>query len=516
MNISRRFFIGGAASFGAFGGCRFLSCHDYRAGGTPNLRFGVVSDIHITDSDPLGKDAIYGSNATFRKTLQWFRDQNVDAVMIAGDMADKGMDTHLEAVAEAWYSVFPGDRYPDGRPIEKVFVYGNHDHYGFSYGGFAKKLYPDENERIKHILRADLKGWWQKIFHEPYSRFYAKEIKGYTFLGGHWDNGTGINGSGGWGEDFFGPPLKAWLDAHARSLDPTLPFFYVQHPHPKDTCYGPWAWGHDKGGVTAALSPYANAIAFSGHSHYSLTDERSLWQGAFTSVGTSSLRYCDLPYNEYLPVGYENTSTEGKDAFRYNAQKLMRCFPANDCRQGMLWTVYDDCIVIKRREFLSDTDVGDDWVMPLPAAESRPFAFAERAKSFAAPEFVPNATVKVEKVETKTRGGKSKDGKTVIPSETKTAYRVTAPAVLQTKKSRLYDLVFVAESKTGEKKTKLVMAEGYNHALGHPRTKLSNFCLFALDELPKGDIRFTVTPRNCFARSGHSLSSNLQPSTSNL
>lgn len=238
MNISRRFFIGGAASFGAFGGCRFLSCHDYRAGGTPNLRFGVVSDIHITDSDPLGKDAIYGSNATFRKTLQWFRDQNVDAVMIAGDMADKGMDTHLEAVAEAWYSVFPGDRYPDGRPIEKV--------------------------------------------------------------------------------------------------------------------------------------------------------------------------------------------------------------------------------------------------------------------------------------ETKTRGGKSKDGKTVIPSETKTAYRVTAPAVLQTKKSRLYDLVFVAESKTGEKKTKLVMAEGYNHALGHPRTKLSNFCLFALDELPKGDIRFTVTPRNCFARSGQSLSSNLQPPTSNL
>ena len=47
MNISRRFFIGGAASFGAFGGCRFLAAPGFKAGETPRLRFGVVSDIHI-------------------------------------------------------------------------------------------------------------------------------------------------------------------------------------------------------------------------------------------------------------------------------------------------------------------------------------------------------------------------------------------------------------------------------------------------------------------------------------
>ena len=49
------------------------------------------------------------------------------------------------------------------------------------------------------------------------------------------------------------------------------------------------AWGHDKGIATKTLSNYPNAIAFSGHSHYSLTDERSIWQGAFTSIGQSSL-----------------------------------------------------------------------------------------------------------------------------------------------------------------------------------------------------------------------------------
>jgi hypothetical protein len=75
-----------------------------------------------------------------------------------------------------------------------------------------------------------------------------------------------------------------------KKIDPSLPFFYVQHPHLKDTCYGPWAWGHDAGITTKTLSAYPNAIAFSGHSHYSLTDERTIWQGAFTSVGTGSFR----------------------------------------------------------------------------------------------------------------------------------------------------------------------------------------------------------------------------------
>ena len=504
MNVSRRFFIGGAMSFGAFGGCRFFENHDFRAGGTPNVKFGVVSDIHIRYVDGDAREAKgWGSNAMFRQTLEWFRDQGVDAVMIAGDMADNGMDDHLLAVAEAWYSVFPGDRYPDGRPIEKVFVYGNHDQHGFLSGDYALKRYPDSAERAKHVLRADMKGWWEKIFHEAYAPFYAKEIKGYTFLGTHWDNGTGMESKNG--NVDFGAALKGWLDANGRSLDPRLPFFYVQHPHPKNTCYGPWAWGHDGGKVTAALSAFPNAIAFSGHSHYSLTDERSLWQGEFTSVGTSSLRYTGLPYNAHPPAGYENTSTEAKDAWRYNAAKMMGNFATSDCRQGMLWSVYDDCIVVKRREFLSNLDVGDDWVMPLPAAESRPFAFAERAKRFAAPEFPAGAAAKVEVVQAKNRGGKSGDGKERIEAVAKKSFRVTVPAVPADRNARLYDLEFVAEAKNGQKVSKLTMAEGFNHAPGHAKTKCANFCVFAADALPQGKIRFTVTPRNCFGKEGRPL-----------
>ena len=110
MNISRRFFIAGAASFGAFGGSRLLRAAPGAASGKPNLTFGVVSDIHF--SAYVGTPAYAKNSETFRHTLEWFRDQGVDAVMVVGDMADNGMVEQLQGVADAWYAVFPNDMAP--------------------------------------------------------------------------------------------------------------------------------------------------------------------------------------------------------------------------------------------------------------------------------------------------------------------------------------------------------------------------------------------------------------------
>ena len=75
MNLSRRqFFIGGAAAtgvFGAFGGNRFFAAAGFKAGGAPKLRFGVVSDIHITKVGADEKMEGWGNNLTFKHTLEW-------------------------------------------------------------------------------------------------------------------------------------------------------------------------------------------------------------------------------------------------------------------------------------------------------------------------------------------------------------------------------------------------------------------------------------------------------------
>ena len=96
MNISRReFLIGGAAfaTLGAFAGNRFLLAEaGFKTGEKPRLRFGVLSDIHILRIGADEKMSGGGNNLTFKHALEWFRSQDVDAVVIAGDMADKGMD----------------------------------------------------------------------------------------------------------------------------------------------------------------------------------------------------------------------------------------------------------------------------------------------------------------------------------------------------------------------------------------------------------------------------------------
>ena len=501
--VSRRWFIGGASAFGAlgaFGGNRFVRLPGFRKDGVPKLRFGVLSDIHIKGYDNSGKKLKVGIwNQTVRHALEWYRDQGVDAVVIAGDLADNSLIEELQFLADTWEAVFPGDRASDGRKVERIFVYGNHDEAG---NNFAVSHYPDLKERAKYALLPDYGGWWERIFHEEYRPIYRKDVKGYAFIGAHWDHGEWR--PGGKRVDPYAL-IGPYLAEHGKDLDPNLPFFYIQHPHPKDTCYGPWAWGHDTGASTAALLRFPNAIAISGHSHYSLTDERSVWQGAFTSVGAASLWFVASPENQRAPAGYENSNAIGSAQWRTDAMKMMPAFHPWGCRQGMLWSVYDDCIVMKRREFQVDLDVGDDWVLPLPAAEPKPFAFAARAKRIAAPEFPEGARITVEPVTAKNRGGRSRDGKERVEAVEQPAYGVVFPAVRPVNGARVMDFEVTAENRKGKTLVKHVLCEGFHQPIGHEAVGRPGRCVFSAAELPDGEFRVRVTPRNCFGKCGRAL-----------
>ena len=503
-NITRRWFIGGAASFGAFGGSRFLvgNCH---AAGRPNLRFGVVSDIHIScHSKPGDLETSANNELTFVRTLEWFRDQGVDGVVVAGDMADNGIVRQLEYVAEAWNRVFPGDRALDGRKVERLFVYGNHDMGGIPYARAHFKGKSDE-EINANIIYPDPKGAWERVFHERFEPIWAKEVKGYRFVGAQWWSSQGCRGR----DEKFNDGIVDWYAAHGKEFDPSLPFFHIQHPHPLNTCYGPWAWGRDIGLSTKALSAFPNAIAFSGHSHYPLTDERSVWQGEFTSVGTSSLRYMAAFFEEFPGEGFANSGTAGPGAREAEAAKLQPRMPnPYDCREGMLWSVYGDRIVVERREFLSGLDVGEDWVLPLPAAEPKPFAFAERAKKIGAPAFPEGASLRIDRRKAKTRGAKANGKAPEIPSVEKDCLAVAIPAAVAKDGARAHFFEVSATPKGGGAAVvRRILAEGFNHACGHARAKAETVCLFGVDELPKGGVVFSARPVNCYGRAGAAISS---------
>lgn len=197
--------------------------------------------------------------------------------------------------------------------------------------------------------------------------------------------------------------------------------------------------------------------------------------------------------------GYENTECEGDGAATLDAQKVMSQYSAGDCRQGMLVSVYDDCVVFHRREFLSELQVGDDWVLPLPAAESRPFAFAERARKSVAPQFPAGAKIKFSRVMAKTRATNGH------PSENKPSVQLEFPAALAGCKARPYEYEVAARAADGSAVVFRVIAEGFNHAAGHRRAKSNSRCVISEDRLPAGVCRFEVTPLDCWWNRGSPL-----------
>ena len=476
MAQTRRAFIGqGALAFMAAAG---MGHRAFGAAGTARLRFGVLSDIHITR----GK----GSCDVFEKALAYFRDQKVDAVLIAGDMADSGLDSQLRLVGNTWKRVFPGDKRPDGEHVEKVFVTGNHDVEGWRYG-LAKRFGITKEKHGDDILGLHLAEGWKRVFDEDYAPMYVKTVKGYKFVGVHFDPDGGYHKEGA---------IAAFLEKHRAELEGTKPFFYTQHFHPKGTCSAPWTWGQDAGYSTAALSAFQNAVAFTGHSHTPLSDERTLWRGAFTSVGTASLRYL-IPFG-----GRENSFIFGE---RGPDTQQMAALNGRDAHHGMLVTVYDDRLVLERRDFANDMPAGPDWIVPLPAYAS---SFEERAKKAPVPQFPSGAAVTVERRKGKNRAKQETEQIVVSFPNVKGLgggarafdYQVTVEA---------HD---VDHDKTWM--TKRVYSPHFYWAAEKDDDTVT--CAFACAELPAPNkvatergrrFRFAVAPANCFGGHGAAIRS---------
>ena len=489
MNASRRSVIGGVVSLGLVCSGGFLWGRD--AGSvTPRLKFGVVSDIHfVAERDGISSA---GDAKTFEKTLRWFDAQGVDAVVCCGDLADRSLDTELQAVADAWFRVFPDNRAADGRPVARIFVTGNHDWEGHTYGMNVKRIYPDEAERAKHVLREDMAGWWKTCFHEEYRSVFRTDVKGYSFIGCHWEGISAYRG------------LFNFLNIEKPKLDPLRPFFVIQHPIPLGTCFGlekPCA-DTDYGLTTKALADAPNAVVFSGHSHLPLTDDKAIWQGGFTSVAAGSLRYGFTSSR----LGCENSCSAGKLAWKDDAAKLSpdEFGVQRSVRQGLLVTVYDDRIVYARRDFMTDQPLGPDWVQPL-GTDERPLSFDAHAKTCGVPRFAENARLEVRREQAANRGGIDPSTRKPVPAVRQEVFAVTIPQVVADPSARVFFYEVTAES-VGRKSVKRLYAHDYNRVLGSAKAKAKGplVCRFAVADF-EGPVKVAVRACNSFGVSQGAL-----------
>ena len=471
VTFNRRSFLTGAVSLAGvttLSHSRLLAAA--AAVGEPRLKFGVLSDVHLYEP---------GDEGTFVKALEYFRDHGADGVLIAGDIAHTGGYGQLKRCADAWNKVFPGDKAPDGRHVEKLFIYGNHDIECLNWD--KRPANDPEFEADSAIGKGQNRvRMWEKAFGEKYEPIWMKQVKGYTFIGAHWDKSDHTE-------------IEAFMAAHGKEIDPKKPFFYTQHAHPKDTCFGSWAWGRDNGAATRAFAKFPNAVTFTGHSHYTLTDERTVWQGAFTSINTASLMYVSTDYSlreNVVGNGYgyrgEKRPRRMKDVGTYNG------------RQGMLVSVFDDCLVIERREFVHGQSLGDDWVVPMPAADGA-YSYEKRAARRTAPEFAAGAKVAV---------------KVTPKADEKDFTHVTLafPAAEMRQKCRVFE--YEATAVLCEDEVELVQAQRRMmapdfHLPVSQLVKEVEFT-FAAEDLPlKGHYRFEVRPVECFGKRGAAIASDV-------
>ena len=326
------------------------------------LTVGIMSDLQIPEN--AADDNLYVANT--KKALEYFRSQNIDILINAGDLTDLSANSSYDPYSQLIQTVFA-----DKRPVT-VQVMGNHDYWN-SYG--------------KAETLQKLRNRFQEMAGDaPWSH---KTVNGYHFLAISPVNGA-MDGSYALIED----KIRAEIET-AVAENPKNPVFVVTHQHPEDTIYGSDDWGN--AALTKIFADYPQIVSFSGHSHYSLLDERSVWQGSFTAFNTQCVSYVELE------KGKENGS-------------IPPC--AEDSPMVMIMEISSDELKIRRYNLAEEREEKSPWIISLPLTPSEfRYTTEKRLAAATAPVFPESATASGVKPTTVKTDGKSVAGFTFTAAE---------------------------------------------------------------------------------------------------
>ena len=266
--------------------------------------------------------------------------------------------------------------------------------------------------------------------------------------------------------------FPSWTDyeaavAKACRENPGKPVFVIDHVPPAGTTFHSRHWGSAES--RRVLDKYPQVVSISGHVHGSLACERQIWQGAFTAVNAGCL---------YTWGGFASGSTPPAQAKDNYGVLVMDVFP--------------DRLEFARYDVRDRSEQGPKWVVPLPfASADAPYRPENAAQRLPRPAFASGAAV------------------TVTPEGE--GYRVSFDGAGTGPEAFLYRIE-VAHRAADGRWTVRSRDETFGEFWKVPgeRSGRLSFHLDAALFDPGAENRVTVTPLNCFYRSGEPIAATVR------
>ncbi len=283
----------------------------------PNLVFPVISDTQLGRAE--------GDTERFDEAMNQLNQlaPKQDAFIFIGDLTSHGYESEYDT----WSSIFNKQVQPQA---EQLIGIGNHE---YNYNG----LTPEESQ--------------QRFFDKTgmESLYYHKNIKGYDFIMMGEERGY-----------FYSKEQVQWLEDQLKQSiqrDPNKPIFVFLHHGIKNTTYGTEDWYIENDNqklLRETLKKYPQIVLMAGHTHYPVSDPRSIYQEDYTAVNSGSISYI------WTEKGY-----------------LQGEVPETEVSNGLLVKVYDNEVVIKRRNFTGERWVQDPWVIETPVKSKEDFKYTD-------------------------------------------------------------------------------------------------------------------------------------------
>lgn len=302
--------------------------------------FGVISDFHIR-LDPTPEQDNRGKLQAALRILQRRAAQDdphgLSLLVGAGDLTHDGKHEEIALLRDTMAKAFPLDRIPF------IYVAGNHDKH---------------NPTCNTQLRCVFGGAENPLFDAQYAapdgidsgnRHYVVDGRHFITLDPiKYQKKEPI---------VFTDSTKAWLDSTLSRITAQQPQAYVYlilHLPIWDTCYGTTrGYFYATEDLSAILRKYPQVMAFGGHLHFPLNDERAIMQRQFTCMETATLS--DMLINAF-DCDNVRKGTKPQNNREFAQGLLVQLDAAGNVR-------------VKRLDLWRDAEIGQPWLLDAPSAD---------------------------------------------------------------------------------------------------------------------------------------------------